>query len=501
MKNLEKEKRENPGNVKREGERDKVKPADAQKKRKKPANRKKKNVRQNSSQNSRKEKVSESKKNSVRDAERTRKRIKRRKKVMIQKIVIAAALVILVCGAGVGIFFNLPSSKLSRKLSAGDKYTESGEYELAQASYEEALQIDPTTVEAYRCLAQNNLSQNDSGAAKEILYTGWETTQDEGLLDYYCTLTLNEVVSEINDKNCSFATVDKCIQILGQDAENSRAIELLGTCYDRIFTGSEEENVFSLFQDENIAADTCQYAAYEQIVRSILALYEQAPSEALKAVLAQYAVVDVEYVYLSVTHLAGYHQLLEDISGVIDDASVRELSACLARALEIENDFSGIFAEFEQGNYESAREFIVGDMYQQIQDSFILGESGYWEGAAAIPINKEQMKIHKTEDGFFFSWLTFDEYENSQGVITVWGSRQLDGGIQRTSISYEPASVNGEYYPHTEYVITYEYSNVLKNDTLVQMNYRLKTQVTTQEGTTTDVIGDWGGEHEWETSY
>ena len=54
---------------------------------------------------------------------------------------------------------------------------------MAQASYEEALQIDPTTVEAYHCLAQNNLNQNDSGAAKEILFTGWETTQDEGLLD------------------------------------------------------------------------------------------------------------------------------------------------------------------------------------------------------------------------------------------------------------------------------------------------------------------------------
>lgn len=472
MKNLEKENGKKTGSVKIAGESDRVKRTTTRKKRTK-----------------------------VKNTKLTKKQAQRRKKVMMQKIAIAAALVVLVCAAGIGIFFNLPSSKLSRKLSAGDKYTESGDYELAQASYEEALQIDPTTVEAYRCLAQNNLDQDDSGAAKEILYTGWETTQDEGLLDYYCTLTLNEVVSEINDKNCSFATVDKCMQILRQDAGNARAIELLGTCYDRLFTESEEENSFMLFKDADTAADTCQYAAYEQMVRSMMSLYEQTPSEALKVVLARYAVIDVEYVYLSVSHLASYHQLLEDVGNVVDDAAVKELSACLAQAIEVENAFAGIFAEFEQGNYESAREFIVGDLYQQIQNAFILGESGYWEGAAAIPVNKEQMMIHKTEEGFFFSWLTFDEYEDSQGVITVWGSRQLDGGIQRTSISYEPAGENGTYYPHTEYIITYEYSNVLKNDTLVQMNYRLKTQVTTQEGTTTDVIGDWGGEHEWETSY
>ncbi len=436
-----------------------------------------------------------------RDTRRAGMYSKRRKKVRMQRIGIAAAGVCIVCAAAFGILFNLPSQKLSRKLSAGEKYTENGDFEMAQASYEEALQIDPTTVEAYHCLAQNNLNQNDSGAAKEILFTGWETTQDEGLLDSYCTIALNEVVGEINDKNCSFATVEKCIQILRQDVGNARAIELLGTCYDRLFTESEEENTFLLFRDENAAEDTCLYAAYEQIVRSLIELYEQAPSDQLKAVLTRYAVIDVEYVYLSVPHLAGYRQLLEDVGIVVDEPSVKELSACLARAVEVEDIFAGMFAEFEQGNYESAKEFIVGDTYQQIQDAFILGESGYWEGAAAIPVNKEQMVIHKTQDGFFFSFLTFDEYENSQGVITVWGSRQLDGGIQRTSISYEPASENGAYYPHTEYIITYEYSNVLKNDTLVQMNYRLKTQVTTQEGTVTDVIGDWGGEHEWETSY
>ena len=138
------------------------------------------------SQNIREEKIRR------REEEREKRRRIRKRQVMIEKIAIVSVLVLLICGGGFAIIWNLSSFRLSRKLSAGDKYTESGEYVMAQASYEEALEIDPTTVEAYRCLAQNNLEQNDSTAAKEILYTGWETTQDEGLLYYYCTVILNE---------------------------------------------------------------------------------------------------------------------------------------------------------------------------------------------------------------------------------------------------------------------------------------------------------------------
>ncbi|MDE5598841.1 MAG: hypothetical protein K2J04_13560, partial [Lachnospiraceae bacterium] len=173
--------------------------------------------------------------------------------------------------------------------------------------------------------------------------------------------------------------------------------------------------------------------------------------------------------------------MAEDIAAAVSDADAVSLAACLAYAETVEADFADMFTAFEQGNYESAKDFIVGDRYQQIQDEFIEEESGYWEGAASIPVNKEQMVIHRTENGFTFSWLDYDDYENSQGVITVWGSRHLDDGVQRTTISYEPAGVDGSYYPHTEYIIAYEYSNVLKNGTSVQMNYRFTTQISTEE--------------------
>lgn len=435
------------------------------------------------------------------DEERARRRERRIRQVMIYKICIAVVIILIICAGGGALIWNIPSLKLSRKLSAGDKYTKSGDYIKAQASYEEALKIDSGTVEAYRALAQNNIEQDDSAAAKEILYDGWENTQDESLLHYYCTVILNEAVAQINNKECSLETVDKCIQVLQIEPENEDALSLLDTCYERLYTQSDEENTFKMFMDESVAQDSCQYGDYENELRTLLELYETNKSKEIGSILVKYAIIDIEHVYLSVPHLSEYKELLEDINKSMPDKSVEELADCLAEALKIQEDFADIFKEFSEENYESAKDFIVSDTYVQIRDSFINEQSGYWEGISSIPVNQEQMVIHKTQDGFRFFWLAYDDYDNPQGVVTVWGSRQLDDGIQRTSISYEPASKDGEYYPHIEYVISYEYSNVLENGTDVKMNYRFITIKTTEDGTETEAVGDWGGENEWTTSY
>ena len=426
-----------------------------------------------------------------RDAERARRRERRYRQVRMYKICILAVTILIVCLVAGAFVWNIPSLRLSRKMAAGDKYTAGGDYEMAQKSYEEALKIDSGTVEAYRCLAQNHDAQDDSAAAKEILYSGWKNTQDESLLKYYCTIVLNEAVAQINEKKCSLETVDKCIQVLQLIPDNEDALSLLETCYERLYVGSEEDNKY----------DNSQYKDYENELREMLKLYNDTKSKEIGNLLAQYAIIDTEYVYLDVDYLTDYHKLLEDINTAVPDKNVEELMTCLSDAIKTQEDFADIFTEFAQGNYESAKEFIVSDTYVQLRDSFIDGKNKYWEGASAIPINQEKMAIHKMEEGFKFFWLNYDDYDNPQGVITVWGSRQLDDGVQRTTISYEPAGKNGEYYPHIEYVISYEYSNVLENGTDVKMNYRFNTITTTEEGTETEAVGDWGGEHEWRTSY
>ena len=437
-----------------------------------------------------------------RDELRARRREERRRKVRRQKIAMAVCAGVIVVGAiAIPMLLSLPSMKLSRCLAKGGRYTEQSDYTNAQSAYENALKIDTASVEAYRGMADSYVAQGNIQEAKQILYTGWEQTQDEGLLHYYCVELYNEAVHEINEGNCTLATVDKCIQVLEQEPDNADAPGLLSTCYERLFRTEEEEAVCSMFFDADAAQDTCSYAEYESLVRRMLALYQAKPSEAMKAVLTQYVLIDMPYVQISIPHLETYRILLTEVNSAVNDAGITETMACLARAKEVSDYFAEAFQEFEAGNYAYARELVVQESYQQIRDSFIEGNSGYWEGSVYIPVNREQMVLHKEEGKVRFFFPDMDKYENYKDMIKVWGTKQEDDGVQRSAISYVPAAENGAD-SHTEYKVQYLYSNVkIGGQYVPQMNYRFDTEVTTDEGTTTNAIGDWGGEHEWEIDY
>lgn len=436
-----------------------------------------------------------------RDEARARRREERRRKVRRQKIAMAVGAGVIVVGAVAISVFSLPSMKLSRSLAKGGKYTEQSDYTSAQSAYENALKIDTASVEAYRGMADNYVAQGNIQEAKQILYTGWEQTQDEGLLHYYCVEVYNEAVHEINAGACTLATVDKCIQVLEQEPDNADAPGLLTTCYERLFRVEEKDAVCSMFCDADAAQDTCSYTEYEALVRRMLALYQAKPSDAMKAVLTQYALIDMPYVQISVPHLEAYRILLTEVNSVVDDAGITETMACLARAKEVSDYFATAFQEFESGNYAYARELVAQESYQQIRDSFIEENSGYWEGSIYIPVNREQLMLHREDGNVRFYFLSGEDYDNHQGIIKVWGTKQEDDGVQRSVISFEPATDSGED-SQTEYTVTYLYSNVkIGGEYVPQMNYRFDTKVTTQEGITTNAIGDWGGEHEWEIDY
>ena len=146
-------------------------------------------------------------------AAKARRRKRRKRVVMAERIVLALFLVVILVGGTVAVFSMMPEIKVARQLNAADEYKEAQSYDEAIASCEEALKIDSMSVEAYRSMAGIYLTKEDREAAEQVLYQGWETTQDESLLQEYCVYLLNDAVADINGEQCTFDTWSKVIPV------------------------------------------------------------------------------------------------------------------------------------------------------------------------------------------------------------------------------------------------------------------------------------------------
>lgn len=427
--------------------------------------------------------------NLTRDELKIKCRRERRRLVMIQKTVIAIAVIAIIGGGGFAFVWNLPSMKLDRQLDAGEEYTQEAAYSEAIEAYENALEIDSTSVKAYRCMAGAYLDMQDASHAKQILFEGWENTQDESLLQYYCTVILNEAVTEINEDKVDFDTAEKIISVMEQKVLDEDAIELIYTVYEHLIQDIEETATFDM-------------AAYEQVMERLNALYQKDKSEEIGKVVSRYAMIDIPELKLPVEWVDTYLGIMEIGNSIEEIPKRSELIACLKKEIEIQDMFAEIFVEFDAGNYEAAKEFIVTEEYIALRDAFIGGTMEYWAGQTYIPLSREYVLLKENEGNWTFEFPDFKDNENTAGVITVGGADMTDNGVQRTTIAYEPPMENGTYYPHTEYVVSYVYSNVQKKNSFeYEMNYHFETRVWTEEGMTTDIIGDWGGPYQWEKTY
>ncbi len=409
---------------------------------------------------------------------------------------------LILVGSGALIISNLPQTRLTKQLKAGDILVKEEEYVEAIASYQAALEIDSKSVKAYRAMAGAYLTNDDIKSAEQVLYDGWENTQDESLLQYYCTVMLNEAVEEINNLSCNFHTVSKCITVLEKDGANADAIELLAACSQRLLTTADITQENTQFCTTLHCDNTCGFSQYMDIIKRLLAVYEANPKEEINNLIQMYSVPNMDTMVFGISHIAQYRELLNDIQAINDSQEIQQMIACLDKALWVQDTFAPAFSAFDSGEFEPIKEFINSEAYQAIRDEFIAGTMEYWNGKTYIPVSREKIRLHRMDGNYQFSFLDFEECPGTAGVIQVWGTKQEDAGVQRAAISYEPAATDGSYYPHITYEIIYLYSNVkIGGDYVPQMNYRFETKTATEDGITTDLIGDWGGPHEWKTSY
>lgn len=171
---------------------------------------------------------------SSRDLERARRREERLRRVRRQKIIMAASGAVIVLSLLTLLIFFLSPARCIVSLSKGDKFARNEEYDEALSAYQEALETNENSVRAYRGIAGCLRMKGQMEEAKQILHTGWEKTEDKGILRYYNTLLINESVEELNAGNCSQATADRLNEVLLNDPENLDALALLDTCNQRL---------------------------------------------------------------------------------------------------------------------------------------------------------------------------------------------------------------------------------------------------------------------------
>ena len=436
----------------------------------------------------------ERKRRKLSKAARERRR-RRRKRIVMAERIAAAVLLIGVLGGGVALWNFMPDIRIAKRLQAAGEYVETKAYEDAIASCEEALEIDSQSVKAYRAMAGVYLTQEDREAAEQVLYRGWESTQDEGLLQEYCVHLLNDAVADVNDQSCTMETMEKCVTAIETDPANADGYKLLGACYGHLFS----DDASPVFCAEE---DACSFDRYLALMGRLLALYEASPSEELKTVIVRYGVPANSLVELEVRHLEDYRGLLARIAPLDEEKKTADLASCLEKAAWAQELFGEAFTIFESGDFMPIKEFMQSEAYISVRDQFIDGTMEYWDGKTYIPVSREKMKLTQENGQWKFSFCDFEEVPQTAGVINVWGAKQEDDGVQRLCISYEPAAEGGAYYPHTTYEFVYLYSNVKIGGAYVpQMNYRFETRLATPEGTSSQLIGDWGGEHQWNMEY
>lgn len=420
--------------------------------------------------------------------------MRRRKKKKKRLFAGAAAAVVIAAAGTTLVYWNLPQTRAGRKLDQALEYMTAMEYVQAEEVYSEALSIDEGSVRAYRGLADDYLAQGRREEAEDVLRKGYEVTGAEVLLQNYCATVLNRVVEEVNNGTADLTSIGRCLDVLEQDAGNQDALSLLSVCAQRILQKDGSSSVMLDGMDGSVT-----FSQYQVLTDRVFAL-AQKNSAAFGTAAAQFALTQASEVYLSLSHVQEYREILERAQQ-LDVAGADEMLACLEKQEEVSAFFASMFEAFEAADYEAAKEFIITEEYEAIRDAFIDGTMEYWEGSTYTPVTKEAVVLLHTEEGWKFSYVENDRIAQPSGTIRVLGQKMKDLGVQRSSIEYVPPYEPGQYYPHTEYEIVYwntMVSGIATDNTNVvsRMNYRFAEKIYTADGMEANMIYDWGGANE-----
>lgn len=425
----------------------------------------------------------------------------------MRKIVLTAFFSICAVVIGCVIYSNLSFVQVNKALLDGKRNCIMENYKAAIDSYSKAIELDSGAVSAYSNMANAYLSIDDKESAKKVLYEGWERTDNAALLSNYRAVILNETVADMNAKKTSLDTVSTILDVLESDKTNKDAIELLYQSYPRLCLNAsgDADTVFMTKLSTEGKSDErgSSFTKYEELINRMVAVYEASPDERLREAITEYLIPWEDSFTMSISDVDSYIELLKKAESALGGTNeeVKSIKACLDNSKEVLGIFDDIFKQLDVGNVDELRNFIVSDEYIKLRDLFLNKGETPQENTVYVPISREAIVLNCKDGAWSYRFLNFEENPTTRGVITVWANFFEDDGVQRNAISYEPAAVGKDIYPHTKYSVTYLRSYITsgRSTKVAKMNYRLETEIEYKDGTVDKtIVGDWGGSDEWE---
>lgn len=143
-------------------------------------------------------------------------------KELIKKLIFGLIIIIVFVIIGLIVYYNSDSVKFNKQMDLGHKYLEEQNYKEAIVAFNEAIAIDPMSVEAYHGLADAYIALDDLESALSVLERGYELTQDENINKRILELKQKMITGDftvlaISDEYDDFVYANNEIFIVGKD--------------------------------------------------------------------------------------------------------------------------------------------------------------------------------------------------------------------------------------------------------------------------------------------
>ncbi len=294
---------------------------------------------------------------------------------LIERILVVVLAVAILTGAFM-LYQNMTSVRVARALTIAEAAESSGDYQKAVENYKKALAQDGSSLVAYQKMANCYVSLGDNKEVEKTLYAGWQSTHNQGLLENYVTVRLNNIMTNIENNSGTFDNVNDVVEVLKLSPNNANAIGLLNTMYDRYMVEQNQDGENVVFWSFN--GTKSSFDKYADAVDAMLNLYDASPSEEFKAVIQKYMIPEGTTLWVDLDNCKDYASILEQAQKSLgENSTLSSLEGCLNDAADKNKFFSSLYKKLSEKDVSALIPFVLKGDVIKLKSELEQGEDNY----------------------------------------------------------------------------------------------------------------------------